>query len=163
MKHVLFKTTLAALVLTVLTVAVSEALPPVSADDPLVSLSYLTGPYRDGLLSDVDVAVATAKKQITADFMAQTAALREIDLTPVSTARNDFEIMNLTAGQNTPLTAGGEVLLVSGEASASMAGLVDATEGKPVAKGTALLAHHLYVASADSAVQTDTSCQLLVK
>lgn len=163
MRHPLFKTTVAALVLTALTVTASLALPPVSADDPLVSLSYLTGSYRTSLLSDVDVAVAAAKKQLTADFTAQTAALTDPTVTPPSTARNDFETLNLSSGQTTPVTAGGELLLVSGQATAATAGLVDATAGTPVAKGTALLANHLYVASAGSSVESGASCQLLIK
>ena len=41
MKQLLFKTTAAALALTALAAAASFALPAASADDPLVSLSYL--------------------------------------------------------------------------------------------------------------------------
>lgn len=163
MKQLLFKTTAAALALTALAAAASFALPAASADDPLVSLSYLTGSYRTGLLSDVDVAVAAAKKQLSADFTAQAAALTNPSSTPPSAARNDFETLNLTSGQSAPVTAGGELLVVSGQATAAAAGLVDATAGAPVAKGTALLANHLYVASADSSVQSGESCQLLVK
>ena len=112
MKQLLFKTTAAALALTALAAAASFALPAASADDPLVSLSYLTGSYRTGLLSDVDVAVAAAKKQLSADFTAQAAALTNPSSTPPSAARNDFETLNLTSGQSTPVTAGGELLVV---------------------------------------------------
>ncbi len=163
MRHLLFKTTATALALTGLAIAASLALPSVSADDPLVSLSYLTGPYRSGLLSDVDVAVAAAKEQLSADFTAQTAALTFPSTTPPSSARSEFETLNLSSGQSAPVTAGGELLLISGQASAAAAGLVDATAGTPVAKGTALLANHLYVASADSSVESTASCQLLIK
>lgn len=163
MRHPLFKTAVAALALTALTATASLALPPVSADDPLISLSYLTGSYRTSLLSDVDVAVAAAKKQLTADFAAQTAALMNPAVTSPSAVRNDFETLNLTSGQTATVTAGGELLLVSGQATAAAAGLVDATAGAPVAKGTALLANHLYVASAGSSVESGASCQILIK
>lgn len=163
MRHPMFKISMAALALTALTATASLALPPVSADDPLISLSYLTGSYRTSLLSDVDVAVAAAKKQLTADFAAQTAALKNPTVATPSEARNDFETHNLTSGQTAAVTAGGELLLVSGEATAATAGLVDATSGAPVAKGTVLLANHLYVASAGSTVESGASCQILIK
>ena len=163
MRHLLFKITVAAFALACLIAAAPLALAPVSADDPLVSLSYLTGSYRAGLLSDVDVAVAAAKKQLSSDFTDQIAAFANPSSTPPSSARNDFETLHLSGGQSTPVTAGGELLLVSGEASAASAGLVDATAGTPVAKGTALLENHLYVASADCSVESGTSCQILVK
>lgn len=163
MRHPLFKITAAALALTALVAAASLALPPVSADDPLISLSYLTGSYRAGLLSDVDVAVAAAKKEIAADFEYQTAALMNLTVTSPSAVENDFETLNLSGGQTAPVTAGGELLLVSGQASAASAGLVDVTAGTPVAAGTALLANHLYVASADCSVESGASCQLLIK
>lgn len=163
MKHLILKTAAAAAVLTALTVTASQALPSASADDPLVSLSYLTGSYRTSLLSDVDVAVAAAKKQLTADFTAQTAALMDPVSTPAVNVENDFEILSLTSGQTAPVTAGGEALLVSGQASAAAAGLLDATTGAPVAKGTALETDHLYVASSDSSIQSVGTCQVLIK
>lgn len=163
MKHPLLQTAAAALALTALAAAASFALPDASADDPLVSLSYLTGSYRAGLLSDVDVAVAAAKKQLSADFTAQATALLNPESTPPDAVQNNYETLDLSGGQTTAVTAGGELLLISGQASAAAAGLVDATAGTPVAKGTALTENHLYVASADSSVQSGESCRLLVK
>ena len=55
-RGMVLKILVAALVITVaagLAAAVND-----TSSDPLVSLSYLTGTYRDNLLADVDTAVA---------------------------------------------------------------------------------------------------------
>lgn len=163
MKRILFKTAIAALGLAALTVCASRALPPAAADDPLVSLSYLTGSYRTGLLSDVDVAVAAAKKQLTADFTAQTASLANPTAAVPATAQSDYKAVALGAGQSAVVKAGGEVLVVSGQPTAAGAGLVDATTGTAVAKGGALAENHLYIASAECPVQAGGECKLLIK
>ncbi len=163
MEHPLFQLTAAALALSAL--AVTAALPTgaVTDPDPLVSLSYLNGTYRDGLLSDVDVAVAAAKKQLSASFTSHAEGLASVEPATPKAVQNDYEALVLSAGQTASVRAGGELLLVSGKAAAAEAGLVDATEGAPVAKGAALKEDHLYIASAAASVQAAGSCSVLVK
>lgn len=102
------------------------------------------------------------EKQLSDDFTAQTAALAQLPEPVPDAVQNDFETVTLADGQSTPVSAGGELMLLAGQASAS-AGLVDATTGTPVASGTALQLHHLYVAAADSSVSGGAGCQILLK
>lgn len=135
-----------------------------TAEDPLVSLSYLTGTYRDNLLADVDTAVAAQGRTLTAAFSEQVSAVTAaLNAQPAQAAENDYETVALSAGQTVSVAAGGEVLLLSGAATVGGTGLTDATAGTAVAVGGALTANHLYVAAADCVVTAGGSVSLLVR
>ncbi len=154
----------AALALSLSAFAAAALLPDARASsDPLVSLSYLNGTYRAGLLASVDEAVAAAKKQLSADFSSQLASLGTVQTEVPAAPDNVYETRSMTAGQTALLSPGGELLLVSGSANAASAGLVDATDGAAVASGAALAVNHLYLASASASVQAADSCQILIK
>ncbi len=159
MKHPVWKLSALSLAMAVL----CAASPAPGASDPLVTLSYLTGPYRQSVLSDVDATVAAARRELTAEFTAQAPAVAAAQPPTPEAAENDYRSAALQAGQSASLRAGGEALLLSGAAVAAGAGLVDATAGEPVAKGTALRANHLYVASAAVSIRADGGCSLLIK
>jgi len=160
MRHPVWKLSALSLAAAILLAAAS---PAPGASDPLVTLSYLTGPYRESVLSDVDATVAAAKRELTAEFTAQASAVAAAQPPAPAAAENDYRSASLSAGQSESLRAGGEALLLSGAAAAAGAGLVDATAGEPVAKGAALRANHLYVASAAVSIRTDSACSLLVR
>lgn len=154
----------AALALCLSVFAAAALLPDVRAtSDPLVSLSYLNGTYRTGLLASVDEKVAAAKKQLSADFSSQLAGLGSVQTETPAAPGSAYETRSMTAGQTALLSPGGELLLVSGSANAASAGLIDATDGAAVANGAALAANHLYLASASASVQAAGDCQILIK
>ena len=135
-----------------------------TAADPLVSLSYLTGTYRDNLMADVRTAVAAESRTLSAAFSQQVADLEDAaGNAAAQPAASEYRTVNLTAGQTVSVSAGGEVLMLSGAASAVGAGLTDATAGTPVYAGGALTVNHLYVASADCVLTASGSASLLVK
>ena len=135
-----------------------------TSSDPLVTLSYLTGSYKAGILSDVNTAVAAESRQLSTEFSQQVSDLKAAlpSLSPAA-AENDFRTVDLAAGQTVSVSAGGEVLMLSGSAAASDAGLTDTTAGSSVSAGGALTANHLYVAAADCTIRASGSAKLLVK
>ena len=78
-------------------------------------------------------------------------------------ATSDYETVNLTAGQNIALVAGGEVLFLSGSAKVDAAALTDTTAGKALSAGGALTENHLYVATGDCMIEASGNVKLLVK
>lgn len=135
-----------------------------TASDPLVTLSYLTGTYKNNLLSEVNTAIAAKQRQLSQEFSQQASDLKSaIAKTSVTPVENDFETVTLSAGQTVSVSAGGEVLLLSGAASAKGAGLTDVTAGSGVAAGGALSVNHLYVSAGSCTIQASGSAKLLVK
>lgn len=135
-----------------------------TSSDPLVTLSYLNGTYKSGLLAEVNTAVAAKQKQLSAEFSEQASGLSAgASSSKTEVAANDYETVTLTSGQSVSLLAGGEVLFLSGSATVDTAALTDATAGNAVAAGGALTANHLYVASGDCAIQASGNVKFLVK
>ena len=136
-----------------------------TSSDPLVTLSYLTGTYKSSVLSEMKTAVAASQKQLASDFSSQIAGLKSSLPSSIGTvaATSDYETVNLTAGQNIALVAGGEVLFLSGSAKVDAAALTDTTAGKALSAGGALTENHLYVATGDCMIEAPGNVKLLVK
>lgn len=108
------------LVLTV-TIAVAAATPG-SEEDPLISKSYLEGPFSDWVRELVSGQSASG---------GQTA--------PV------FEVQSFSAGETVTFTAGTELILRMGKATVvatDKGGLADVTDGVDLANGTAFPPNH---------------------
>ena len=163
-KSLMIKIVAAALAITAVMALSAAVYGTGTASDPLVSLSYLTGAYRTDLLSDVNTAVAAQQKQLSSEFSAQVSALSSSLSTQTPAAvENDFQVVNLTAGQSTSVAVGGEVLFLSGSATVDVAGLTDTTSGSVLAAGGALTANHLYVSSGACVIHASAAAKLLVK
>lgn len=135
-----------------------------TASDPLVSLSYLTGTYRTNLLKDVEADIQTESRELSQEFSQQVSDLKgTMAGQTVTAAQNDFTTKSLAAGQTATISAGGEVLVLSGSAKASGSGLTDATTGTAVSAGGALTVNHLYIAGTDCVVEVTGAAKLLVK
>ena len=120
-----------------------------SADDPLVTLSYLNDVFAPSLNDTVDKAVA-----------ANEAALKQ-DLDDAISEWNT-KIQGLT-GQ-----VGCEIMLRVGTATcvaSGAPGLVDSTGGTTLANGNALVTNHLYLVTVDTRGVTATAdtVKLLVR
>ena len=161
-RGMVLKILVAALVITVaagLAAAVND-----TSSDPLVSLSYLTGTYRDNLMADVRTAIAAESRELSTAFAQQTSDLQAaLGSQSASSAVSDYRTVSLSAGETVSVSAGGEVLMLSGAATVAGAGLSDVTAGTPVYAGGSLAANHLFLATADCVITASGSASLLVR
>lgn len=163
-KKLLIKVCAVALVLTSILAMTAIVYGTNNSSDPLVTLSYLTGTYKSNLLSEVNTAVAAKQKQLSSEFSSQINALEDgLSSEASAPVENAYKEVNLSSGQSVSVSAGGEILFLSGSAAAETAGLTDTTSGSNLAAGGALAANHLYVATGDCEVRATDSAKLLVK
>ena len=113
------------------------------ADDPLVTKSYLDGPFMEQVQSLVDQAMDERK-----------AELEE------AAGQNVFKVVTLSQGQVLEGDVGCEVMLRIGTAkcgSLDSVGLIDTTDGTILTNGKALVTNHLYMITISTRTVTATS------
>ena len=115
-----------------------------SAGDPLVTKSYLDGPFLKQVQSLVDQTVAARKTELE-------EALAKI-LSQSGSGGNDdgyvFTVVTLSQGQTLVGDVGCEVMLRIGTAvcgASDSVGLIDTTTGANLGNGGALVTNHLYM------------------
>lgn len=107
-----------------------------SAQDPLVTLSYLNDTFFNSIMQRVDQKLAQQTGQAV----------------PGSSASASFTVVTLNEGQALTGGVGCEVMLRVGSAvcvSPSDPGLIDETAGTTLADGAALVQNHLYMMTID--------------
>lgn len=112
-----------------------------SAEDPLVTLSYLNETYLPNLLKRVDEKIAARNAEIIRQLGGSVTA-------PGGTSADTFSVVTLSSGQVLSGDIGCEVMLRVGTAvcvSPSAPGLVDETSGGTLNNGGALVQNHLYM------------------
>ncbi|MBR3641277.1 MAG: hypothetical protein IKN53_04530 [Oscillibacter sp.] len=118
---------------------VSLAVEPGTADDPLVTLSYLNDTFLGQLMARVDQKIGERNAQIAKELAGESADGGE---------SATFTVVTLSKGQTLTGEIGCEVMLRVGSAtcvSPSNPGLIDETSGSTLANGGALTANHLYM------------------
>ena len=121
-----------------------------SADDPLVTKSYLDGPFLEQIRSLVDRTVDARKAELEA-AQGQGGA---------TAAGNVFTVVTLSRGQTLVGDVGCEVMLRVGSATCSASdgvGLIDTTAGTVLGNGGALVTNHLYMVTISTRTVTATS------
>ena len=99
-----------------------------TADDPLVTMSYLNSTFMDEIMAKVE---QLADNQSTGD---------------------SFAVVTVSKGQTVQLSLGAEAMLRVGTAkcvASGSPGLVDTTAGSTLGGGSALQTNHLYMATID--------------
>ena len=117
-----------------------------SADDPLITKSYLDGPFLEQVRSLVDQAVDGRKAELE-DVLDQGGG-------------NVFKVVTLSQGQILEGDVGCEVMLRIGTAkcgSPDSVGLIDTTDGTVLGDGEALVTNHLYMVTISTRTVTATS------
>ncbi len=117
-----------------------------SADDPLVTLSYLNGRFLPDLLSSVDQKIAARDKRLTDRLSEQIKA--EAGASGQSGKADSFTVVTLSNGQVLYGEIGCEVMLRVGTAScvaSTSPGLIDETGGGSLDNGGSLVKNHLYM------------------
>ena len=119
--------------------------------DPLVAKSYLDNVLTPRLRDEYDA-------QLNKEFSALDTKIANI----AATAKGNFSAVNLTSGQTLTTSAGCEIILRSGSASA-FGSLTDVTEGATVSGSESLAANHLCITATDgSGVRASGDVTLLV-
>lgn len=115
-----------------------------SQSDPLVTLSYLDQIVTPSLTSAVDDAVSANAQELQKQLdLAVTSYENRVD-EKLAAAGTVFTSKSLSKGDKFTLSAGRELLVVTGSAKA-VGSLADTTAGTVIASGTDLTPGHLYV------------------
>lgn len=121
-----------------------------SSNDPLVTKSYLDGPFLDQVQTLVGEAVDERKTELE-------KAAGQNSGTAVG---NVFTVVTLSQGQALVGDVGCEVMLRIGSAtcgSSDSVGLIDTTAGTTLGNGGALVTNHLYMVTISTRSVTATS------
>lgn len=144
--------------------AVTAAATQGGADDPLVTLSYLTGVFTPKMEEQVSEAVQRNETELSQQLdTAITSYETRVDEALKAAGGAVFQSRDLSAKETATWDAGHELLLVSGSATA-VGTLTDTTAGKAVPAGEKLTAGHLYVTAADgSGLAATAAAQIMVR
>ena len=121
-----------------------------SSNDPLVTKSYLDGPFLKQVRTLVDQAIDARKAEL------EKAAGQNSG----TTAGNVFTVVTLSQGQTLVGDVGCEVMLRIGTAvcgTSDSVGLIDTTTGANLGNGGALVTNHLYMVTISTRSVTATS------
>ena len=135
-----------ALILTAVLLGLAVCLPAAAAgagtaDDPLVTLSYLNETFLAAVQKRIDEAVASRNASLTAYIDGKLGG------GSAGTA-SSFAVVTIPAGKTLVGDIGCEVMLRVGSAvcvSPSTPGLIDETTGGTLENGKALVKNHLYM------------------
>ena len=132
---------------------------PGGQDDPLVTLSYLSGTYTRQVQDMVDQAVTQRKAEMEQSLKNSLAGNGGTTTVP-SVGNGVFTVVTLSQGQSLVGDVGCEVMLRIGAAvcgSEDSVGLIDTTEGSVLGNGQALAVNHLYMVTISTRKVTATA------
>ncbi|MEG2421705.1 MAG: hypothetical protein RSB55_09140 [Oscillospiraceae bacterium] len=154
----------ALLVAVILIGAVTALAAQGGQEDPLVTLSYLTGVLTPKLEGEVTKAVTANEKALTDKLDASIAAYqKQVDALLSKSGGTGAHFQSVALPKGESRVGLGEYLLRSGTAKAK-GELADSTGGTVVQDGGSLTANHLYIAlDATSGVAAVTDATLLIK
>ena len=124
------------------------------ANDPLVTKSYLDGPFLEQVRSLVDETVDARKEEL------EEALAKAPEQGGGTADGNVFTVVTLSRGQTLVGDVGCEVMLRIGTASCGTTdsvGLIDTTAGTNLGNGGALVTNHLYMVTISTRSVTATS------
>ena len=141
----------AACVCFLFTVAYSANASAGGSNDPLVTKSYLDGPFLRQVQTLVDQAVDARKAELEQAALGQGGG---------SAVGNVFTVVTLGKGQTLVGDVGCEVMLRIGTATCGTTdsvGLIDTTTGTNLGSGGSLVTNHLYMVTISTRSVTATS------
>lgn len=146
--------------LFVLMVSVSGA--NVTSNDPLISLSYLTGSFRTQMLDEMKQIVREETAAVTERFSERISAMKAALSSQVDTTSTHSSV-TVPSGSSYLIPSGAEFLLLSGDLSTLGTGLTDTTLGTAVGERAVLSVNHLFVAGGPVTVQATTEARILLR
>ena len=158
-----------------------------SADDPLITQSYLEKVLMPSLTAKAEAAAKSEAAAYTSDMTARinqvtdaigtqlqslaNALVTDEDFVErvaqagggTGTAQAEWQTVTLSAGKTLKLDAGTQVIVRTGSASAAGTGLTDVTAGSRLTAGDTAVASHLFMATQDGAgLKAGASARVLV-
>ena len=130
-----------------------------SANDPLVTLSYLNNTFAKQVQAMVDQTVDQRKTEME-QALDKLLSGQGGQTTAPSGSGSVFSVVTLSQGQTLVGSVGCEVMLRIGTAvcgSSDSVGLIDTTAGANLPSGGALVTNHLYMVTIDPRTVTATS------
>ena len=124
------------------------------ADDPLITKSYLDGPFMERVQALVDQIMDERKAELEQALEDTLAAAAGQNTGYV------FKVVTLSQGQVLEGDVGCEVMLRIGAAvcgSTESVGIIDTTDGTNLGNGKALVTNHLYMVTISTRTVTATS------
>ena len=135
----------------------------ITSSDPLISLSYLTGPFKTQLLDDVQTALRTETDLLSDRLERYATGVKRAITTSSSSVVTTHTTAAIPSNSSYWISSGSEFLVLSGSISATAAGLTDVTEGTAVSAGSALTQYHLYTAAAGLNIKASDSAKILLR
>lgn len=129
------------------------------AGDPLVTRSYLNGPFLNQVQSLVDQTVNARKTEL------EEALAKVLGQGGGTAGGNVFTVVTLSQGQTLVGDVGCEVMLRVGAATCGTSdsvGLIDTTTGANLGNGGALVTNHLYMVTISTRSVTAASSTVKV-
>lgn len=142
-----------------------------SADNPLVTLSYLKNIFTSAVLSQTQTKINTAQTQYETALDKKIDAYKQEMASQIQksggTGSAVFSEVNLTKGQALTGSVGCEIMLRAGTGVCignESPGLIDSTSGSTLESGKSLEKNHLYLVSVQNhGVTATTAVKLLVR
>ena len=153
---------LAAVICAFLVLMVSVSGANVTANDPLISLSYLTGSFRTQMLDEMKQIFRDESASVTEKFSEHISAMKAALSSQEKTADTHIPV-TVSEGTTYEIPSGAEFLLLSGSVSTLGTGLTDTTLGSAVGERAALSVNHLFVAAGAVTVQAEAEARLLLR
>lgn len=149
----------AALVLTLLTALTGASASPGGSSDPLVTLSYAQGAYKDALVEEL---VSAAEERLQEVYDRAAASLGQT--APDARYTDGRQGFTLSGGTLT-VPAGGCVTVVSGDVAAAVNSgeMIDASQGSAASGSTLLLNRRYIVAEGSVTLTAAGSAQLFLE
>ena len=134
----------------------------ITSSDPLITLSYLEGVFKTQLVGEVQQTIDEELGDIRTEMTKKINGIRN-NMAGQSGSATTHNVQNLSKNSSYAVSAGAELLLISGSAMVKEAGLTDATTGETLASGSPLEENHLYVATGRILLTTEETAKVLIR
>jgi len=138
---------------------------PGTTSDPLITLTYLNGPFR----TLIDGDIRAARTSLQNDVNARANALERLVNNDLTNAQNNtanvFRSVSVTSATPLVLGPGSEFILRTGDASYTTAGgnLVKYTGTPSEASSGSLVINNMYLSSGTTTISTEGGARLFVR
>ena len=131
------------------------------SDDPLISLSYLTGVFKKEILDEAQTQIESEIARAESSISQQLAAIDQ-STSQGQSGFTGYVKYTLSAGERLQFLAGSELLVLSGSAAVESGSLTDSTEGVVVGAGGALAVNHLHIGLADGSLKAAGTVEIMI-
>ena len=131
------------------------------SDDPLISLSYLTGVFKQQILDEAQTQITAEVSQAQYAIDQQVAAIGQYS-DQGSSGFTGFVKFTLGAGETLYFSPGSEVLLLSGSASVDSGSLNDSTAGVVIGPAGEITLNHLCIGIAEGSLRANESVEIML-